>query len=197
MGNDAIRNQRFLREGTVTERFLDAPSEESFSELFKTYVPQLVAYFRSRGCTAIAEDLAQEVMLTVHSKAEQVRERSLFRAWMFKIAHNALCKHFRKQSREVETVDMAEIPDRLVVSHHKGAGTPAFEFLHWIGFLDSRERETLKLRFIEQWEYHEIATAQAIPIGTVQWRVFSAKKKLAVHLKTVERAENPLVRNAA
>jgi DNA-directed RNA polymerase specialized sigma24 family protein len=53
-----------------------------------------------------------------------------------------------------------------------------------MAFLDSREREVMKLRFIEQWEYHEIAAAQAIPIGTVQWRVFNAKKKLAPHLKT-------------
>ena len=52
-----------------------------------------------------------------------------------------------------------------------------------MAFLDSREREVMKLRFIEQWEYHEIA-AQAIPIGTVQWRVFNAKKKLAPHLMT-------------
>ena len=51
-------------------------------------------------------------------------------------------------------------------------------------FLDSREREAVSLRFIEQWEYHEIASAQAIPIGTVQWRVFNAKKKLAPYLTT-------------
>jgi DNA-directed RNA polymerase specialized sigma24 family protein len=51
-------------------------------------------------------------------------------------------------------------------------------------FLDSREREVMTLRFIEQWEYHEIAAAQDIPIGTVQWRVFNAKKKLAPYLTT-------------
>jgi DNA-directed RNA polymerase specialized sigma24 family protein len=39
------------------------------------------------------------------------------------------------------------------------------------------------LRFVEEWEYHEIAAAKAIPIGTVQWRVFNAKKKLAAHLR--------------
>ena len=53
-----------------------------------------------------------------------------------------------------------------------------------MAFLDSREREVMTLRFIEQWEYHEIAAAHAIPIGTVQWRVFNAKKKLAPHLAT-------------
>ena len=45
----------------------------------------------------------------------------------------------------------------------------------------------MKLRFIEQWEYHEIAAAHAIPIGTVQWRVFNAKKKLAPYLTTIMR----------
>ena len=49
-------------------------------------------------------------------------------------------------------------------------------------FLDAQERETMTLRFIEQWEYHEIAAAQAIPIGTVQWRAFNSKNKLVVHL---------------
>jgi hypothetical protein len=34
------------------------------------------------------------------------------------------------------------------------------------------------LRFVEEWEYHEIAYSQAVPIGTVQWRVFNLKKRL-------------------
>jgi DNA-directed RNA polymerase specialized sigma24 family protein len=49
-------------------------------------------------------------------------------------------------------------------------------------FLNNQESETMTLRFVEEWEYHEIAAAQAIPIGTVQWRVFNSKKKLAPHL---------------
>ena len=51
-----------------------------------------------------------------------------------------------------------------------------------MAFLNSGEREIMELRFIEQWEYHEIATARQLPIGTVQWRVFNAKKKLAPYL---------------
>ena len=71
------------------------------------------------------------------------------------------------------------------------AGTPAFEFLDWIEFLDKREQEALRLRFVEEWEYHEIAAAQDIPIGTVQWRVFNAKKKLAPHLRRRQAATRP------
>lgn len=33
---------------------------------------------------------------------------------------------------------------------------------------------------------HEIAAARDIPIGTVEWRVFSAKKKLAPHLAAAQ-----------
>jgi RNA polymerase sigma-70 factor, ECF subfamily len=184
MSNQPIANERFLHEGAVTEKFLDTRNDDSFTNLFNLFTPQLVAFFRARGCERdLAEDLAQEVMLIVYGKAEQIRDRTLFRAWLFKIARNALCRHYGKQTREVETVDLADVPDRLVAAIHKPAGTPAFEFLHWMAFLDTREREVMRLRFIEQWEYHEIATAHAIPIGTVQWRVFNAKKKLAPYLK--------------
>jgi RNA polymerase sigma-70 factor (ECF subfamily) len=185
MTNEPIASERLLHEESVTNRFLEAPDEDSFADLFKIFTTQLVAFFRTRGCElALAEDLAQEVMLTVHRKATQLRDRALFRAWLFKIARNVLCRHYGKQSREVDTMHLADVPDRLVPATHKPAATPAFEFMHWMAFLDSREREVMTLRFIEQWEYHEIAAAQAIPIGTVQWRVFNAKKKLASYLKT-------------
>jgi RNA polymerase sigma-70 factor (ECF subfamily) len=184
MMNPPVTNDRALREGVVIERFLESPDEESFADLFGAFTPQLVAFFRSRGCPlALSEDLTQEVMLTVYRKAAQVRDRSLFRAWLFKIARNALCRQYGKQSREVETVDLANVAGSLVASSNKSAGTSAFEFHGWMVFLESSEREALTLRFVEEWEYHEIAAAKKIPIGTVQWRVFNAKKKLAPHLK--------------
>jgi RNA polymerase sigma factor (sigma-70 family) len=194
MMNPPVANDRALREGAVIETFLESPDEESFADLFRAFTPQLVAFFRSRDCElALSEDLTQEVMLTVYRKAAQIRDRSLFRAWLFKIARNALCRQYGKQSREVETVDLENIAGRLVASSNKPAGMPAFEFHHWMTLLESREREALTLRFVEDWEYHEIAAAKKIPIGTVQWRVFNAKKKLAPHLK----AREPRSREAA
>jgi RNA polymerase sigma factor (sigma-70 family) len=188
MSDAMIANERLRHEGAVAEKFLQVPSEDSFGDLFEIFSPQIVAFFRARGCAlSLAEDLAQEVMLTVHRKAAQVRDRKLFRAWLFKIARNALCRHYRKQAREVETVDVADVAERLVATSHNPTGTLAFEFLHWMALLDSHERQAMELRFIEQWEYHEIAAAHSIPIGTVQWRVFNAKKKLAPHLTAITR----------
>ena len=185
MSIELIANERLHHEAYVTERFLDIPNDDSFTDLFNIFTPQLLAFFRARGCErTLAEDLTQEVMLAVYSKAAQIRDRALFRGWLFTIARNSLCLYYRKQNREVETVDLEDGIDRLVAASQKPGGTPAFEFRRWMDFLESHEREVMILRFVEQWEYHEIAAAQAIPIGTVQWRVFNAKKKLTPYLAT-------------
>jgi RNA polymerase sigma-70 factor (ECF subfamily) len=182
-----IASEKFVHECAATQNFLESPNEHTFGAVFKVFTPQLVSFFRARGCEpAASEDLAQEVMLIVHRKANQVRDRTLFRAWLFKVARSSLCRHYGKQSREVDTIDLEKVSDSLATSVTAPAATPAFEFQHWMSFLEPREQEALTLRFIEEWEYHEIAAAKAIPIGTVQWRVFNAKKKLAPHLKRRE-----------
>lgn len=166
----------------VAETFLNQADENSFDALFRVFSPQLVSFFRRRGHErGIAEDLTQEVMLTVYRKSGQLRDHRLFRAWLFKVARNAACRHFAQRSRQVPTVDLADMNDFLAAPSTNPCG-PATEFIEWTQFLDAQERETMILRFVEEWEYHEIADAQAIPIGTVQWRVFNSKKKLAAHL---------------
>ena len=166
----------------MAERFLDQADEDSFNDLFRVFSPQLVSFFRRRGHeTGVAEDLAQEVMLTVYRKAAQLRDHRLFRAWLFKVARNAACRYYAQRSRQVPTVDLAEMNEILPAVNRNPLG-PAAEFKDWMKFLDKQEKETMTLRFVEEWEYHEIAAAQAIPIGTVQWRVFNSKKKLAPHL---------------
>lgn len=190
MTNQTITRPRSFEDTIVTKTFLDAPGEATFGDLFRFFCPKLVAFFRARGCALIAEDLAQEVMLTVYKKAAQVRDRALFQAWVFRIARNTLSRHYTRQTREVDTVDLSKVPDGVIAVSPRNGGAPAFEFNTWMGFLDSRERDTLTLRFVEEWEYHEIAAAQRVPIGTVQWRVFNAKRKLAPLLKPVVRSES-------
>src|SRR5437868_13080323 len=167
----------------VADRFLDHPNEESFTDVFRIFTPQLVAFFRRRGHELLlAEDLAQEVMLTVYCKAQQVRDRRLFRAWVFKIARSTVCRHFAKLTREAPTVALEDCGDRFAAPSQNYATLPLFEFRDWMAFLEPKERDVMTLRFVEEWEYHEIAAATAIPIGTLQWRVFNSKKKLAAHL---------------
>lgn len=182
-----------LEEREVAERFLQNANDDSFNAMFRVFSPQLVAFFRKCGHEKdTAEDLAQEVMLTVYRKAGQIRDHNLFRAWLFKVARNTAFRYFARRTREVPTVDVADISDFLSASNRNPLG-PASEFNDWMKFLNAQEQETMTLRFIEEWEYHEIAAVQAIPIGTVQWRVFNSKKKLASHLSPVR----VLVRKAA
>jgi RNA polymerase sigma-70 factor, ECF subfamily len=174
-----------LQEREIVERFLGRPNESSFDAVFRVFSPQLVAFFRRRGFeSGIAEDLAQEVMLTVYQKAGQVRNHKLFRAWLFTVARNAACRHFAQRMREVSIINFTDISDFLPAASCNPLG-PASEFNDWMRFLDAQEREAMTLRFIEEWEYHEIAAAQAIPVGTAKWRVFNSKKKLAAHLSPV------------
>jgi RNA polymerase sigma-70 factor, ECF subfamily len=185
MNNGSISVKSSVGDDEVITRFLDLFDEESFADFFRLFNPQLVAFFRSAGCE-LAQDLAQEVMMVVYKKAGQLRDRSLFRAWFFTIARNALCRHHHKRTREIGTVGLAEVPKYLISRDNKSPATSAFEFRQWMTFLERPEREALTLRFIEDWEYHEIAAAKSIPIGTVQWRVFNAKKKLAPILRRTE-----------
>ncbi|MBV8453610.1 MAG: RNA polymerase sigma factor [Deltaproteobacteria bacterium] len=183
MTNQTVSYEKQLHEGAVTNQFLDDPSEGSFTALFNVFAPQLISFFQARSREReLAEDLTQEVMLTVYRKASQVRDRRLFRAWLFKVAQNALRRHYGSLTRQVETVDLADVANRIEVASQPPAGTPAFEFRDWMAFLDAQERDVMTLRFVEEWEYHEIAAARATPIGTVQWRIFNSKKKLAGHL---------------
>jgi len=180
MINSTIVNDRPRREAAATATFLESPNEESYTELFLTLTPRLVSFFRSLGCRLdLSEDLSQEVMLTVYRKAAQLRDPARFHAWLFAIGRNALYRRHRKQSPEVVTIDV----ENLVDMSTKSMGPSAFEFHHWMTLLESNEREALTLRYVEGWEYHEIAAAKGIPIGTVQWRVFNAQKKLATRLK--------------
>jgi len=187
MTNKTTTGPRFPQDSAIPQAFLSAPGEATFAELFRFICPKLVAFFKARGCMLTAEDLAQEVMLTVYRKAGQVRDRTLFQAWVFRIARNTLSRHYTRQTREVDTIDLSEVPDGLVAVFPRSGGGRGFEFNDWIGFLDYREKEALTLRFVEEWEYHEIAAAQKVPIGTVQWRVFNAKRKLAPLLRPAER----------
>src|SRR5579862_7399956 len=97
MSTRTCLNSKPLDEIAVTERFLTAPDDESFTSLFRTLTPQLLSFFRARGCeSSVAEDLAQDVMLAVHRNVSQVRDRSLFRAWLLKVARNAMCRYYSK-----------------------------------------------------------------------------------------------------
>ena len=145
--------------------------------LFRVIAPQVIAFLRVRGCEAsLAEDISQEIMLTVYRKSSGLRHRDLFRAWLFRIARNALLEHHRTVARRVPTEDMEH-----TLRNRGNAGGDwllAFQFNEWMSALHEDEREIMTLRFVEGLEYHEIASVLSLPLGTIQWKIFHAKRKL-------------------
>jgi RNA polymerase sigma-70 factor (ECF subfamily) len=188
MGRSTVTNDHSRRDVAAVDTFLESPNEESFTELFLTFTPQLVSFFRSHGCRKdSSEDLSQEVMLTVYRKAGQLRDHARFRSWLFTIGRHLLYRHRGQQLPEADCVDW----EGMIDTRTKRDWPPMLEFQQWMSFLKPCEREALTFRFVEEWEYHEIASARAVPMGTAQWRVFNAKKKLAAHLTAprIPRAE--------
>jgi len=158
----------------IVVRFLDDPKPETYAELFRLLVPQVFRYFRVRGCDhALAEDLAQEVMLALYRRREQLKNRDLFRPWLFQIARNTLLQHIRQRSRRPVTEELQEIPAA------PGDPLAKVQFSEWMQHLDAEEREMVRLKYVDGMEFHEIARTLEKPQGTVQWKVFQAVKKLA------------------
>jgi RNA polymerase sigma-70 factor, ECF subfamily len=179
---------KYAQECELIQPFLNQPDAEAFDTLFRIFSPRLVLFFCRRGHEkGAAEDLAQEVMLSVYREIGQLRDHNLFHAWLFKIARHAEYRFLAQRARQVPIVDLAAVPELPAPSLSPFG--PTVEFGEWMRFLNPDERVIMTLRFVEDWEYHEIATAKAIPIGTVQWRVFNSKKKLAVHLSPVRDLE--------
>jgi RNA polymerase sigma-70 factor (ECF subfamily) len=138
-------------------------------------------YFLLRGLDAMtAEDLAQNVMFITYRRAGDVREKELFYGWLFKVARNELLQHWRRHRADSETVAFeplrAELSARLTT---ESSAARHSLFSEWMGYLEREEREILRLRFIEELSYEELAAALGLPLGTVKWRIFNAKKKLA------------------
>lgn len=167
-----------LSEQEAIDRFLSAPGEESFCDLFQAIAPRVACFFRTRGCDReLAEDLTQEVMLAVHNQSRWLRKKELFRAWLFKIAKNALLQHVRRTSRQVATVAL----DPATREPRSGPTDPVAEsrFNQWMAWLEPDEQQIMRLRYVEELQYHEIAEVLEMPIGTVQWKVYRSKRKLA------------------
>jgi len=172
------RTRLRLGEQEALSRFLSEPGEESFGEFFRAVAPRVFSYFRARGCeTALAEDLTQEVMIAVFRQVGTLRQNESFRPWLYRVAKNVLLQFLRRKARQVDTVEL----DTVTKEPGNRDADPLLpvQFLEWMASLEEDERQIMMSRYVEELEYHEIAEVLDIPLGTVQWKIFHSKKKLA------------------
>jgi RNA polymerase sigma-70 factor (ECF subfamily) len=169
-------------EREAVREFLADATEENFLGVFRALHAKLIRYFFVRGVDiATAEDLTQDVLMTVYSRADSLRNKETFFGWLFKIAANRHSQYLRRRRHRPKTVELAEhvVAGSLRTDNHelqqKG------EFLHLMNLLEPVERQIMTLRYIEELGYQEIATALEMPLGTVKWRIFHAKEILSAY----------------
>lgn len=170
-----------MNDRQAIENFLLTGTEESFCALFEVVYPRLRRYFLLRGLEiSEAEDLAQNVMVIVYQRGKEVREKEFFQGWLFKVAKNEMTRYWRQQQTRHRIAPMEPLNDELaerLMTEMKLASHS--DFVDWLSYLEPAEREIIILRFVEELSYEELAVAFGIPVGTVKWRLFNAKKKLA------------------
>jgi RNA polymerase sigma-70 factor (ECF subfamily) len=71
----------------------------SFVELYTRFQPRVFAFVLRRvDNPSDAEDICQEVFLQIHLSLPSYEGRASLATWIFGIAHNVTCKHFRSTS---------------------------------------------------------------------------------------------------
>ncbi len=179
--------------------------EAAFTELIRLYekrIFQLVLrMLQDRG---EAEDVAQDVFLTVFKSIDSFRGDSKLSTWLYRVATNH-CKNRikylerRARGKKTELDDLSE-HDRvesasMSASSHiarpdQQAEANQMEALmrRAIAQLDEDQRELVILRDVENLSYEEIQEITGLPEGTVKSRLHRARLQLA---KAVRGATEP------
>jgi RNA polymerase sigma-70 factor (ECF subfamily) len=162
-----------------------AGDRQAFAKLVNLYWPRIYRwlYGLTRN-THLAEDQTQDVFLKAWSALGSFEGTSGFRAWLYRIAGNALID----SKRGPRSVVPQQLPDTLT-THEPGPvmtvlGKESQTVVHEAcGRLPLKFRSAFLLRTQEELSFAEIAQALEITEETVRWRVFKARQMLLDELK--------------
>lgn len=118
-------------------------------------------------------------MFQVYRHISQLRDHRTFYGWLFRIARIEWLQDRRRTAALPPTVAYEPLADELDSGERPAGEGP---FRKWMQYMDETEREILVLRFVEDLDYAEIGEALGVPVGTIKWKVFQAKAKLAAVL---------------
>lgn len=162
----------------------------AFARLFADFAPRIKGYARRRGADgAVAEDLAQEVMLTVWRRAGLFdRRKASASTWIFTIARNRRIDMLRRERRpEMDPNDPAVVPERDPAADHSVESSQSEARLHQaVARLPREQAELLRLAYFDDKSHSAIAEALDLPLGTVKSRIRLAMAKLRDMLKDLQ-----------
>jgi RNA polymerase sigma-70 factor (ECF subfamily) len=159
----------------------------AFARLFRLYAPKVKGYLVARGAAStVADELTQEVMLTVWRKAAQFDARKgTPAAWLFTIARNRFLNHVRDTrypQPELESALRAEgegqsqsgaRPDEELAHAQKSA-----RLVRAVDALPPEQAAVLKSAYWSGQTLKEHADGQRLPLGTVKTRARLALARL-------------------
>jgi RNA polymerase sigma-70 factor (ECF subfamily) len=155
---------------------------------------QAPVYRVVRGILADAaesEDVAQEVFLKAFANLRNFRGDSGFFTWLYRIAVNEALRARKRRSPgpPVESLPEVEAP-RPEEPAEEGPTLAALQRL--LGKLSDEFRAIVVLRDLEGLSYQEIAETLEIPLGTVESRLFRARRDLRLLWRKLKEASNAL-----
>lgn len=162
---------------------------QAFAELFDHFAPRVKSFMMRKGATAEqAEDLVQETMIAVWSKAAlYAADRGSVATWIFTIARNLRIDRLRREkSNQFTDLDDYDGPsddpsqdETLRRIQEDGAVAKA------LAQIPPEQRELLILSYVEDMPQSEIAARLQIPLGTVKSRMRLAYRRMKKMLETL------------
>ena len=154
----------------------------AFRALFDHYAPRVKSFLMRGGATpALAEELVQEVMLTVWRRAELFDpQKAAVGTWIFTIARNRRIDALRRERRpEYDPNDPSLVPaPEPEADHVIGAARDAARLRDAIRELPAAQVQVLELSYFADVPHSTIADRLDLPLGTVKSRLRLALRRL-------------------
>jgi RNA polymerase sigma-70 factor (ECF subfamily) len=154
----------------------------SFDYIFKKYHKKVyyfaVSYLKNKE---EAEDVVQEVFMSLWKYRDQINEYYVFSKYLFKITYNAVCKKFRKQASDkkqleeaMQNIFLEDNSTNLEIEYNNLFDTANM----LIDKLPSRQKSVFILSLKDQLTNEQIAQKLKISIKTVENYLATAKTSL-------------------
>ncbi len=159
-------------------------NEEAFAELVRIYMNKMtnLAYSFTRN-RETAEDLAQETFIKAYNALFRFEFKSSFGTWLYRIAVNTAKDHLRKtesiREESLSQHDYRYPEDESTHPDRKADQQELSRMIHQaMETLPPKHRIILTLRDLQGLPYAEIARILKISEGTVDSRLFRARRSL-------------------
>ncbi|MCC5955770.1 MAG: sigma-70 family RNA polymerase sigma factor [Natronohydrobacter sp.] len=164
----------------LLRQIAETQDTEAFTLLFQHFAPRVKAFLMKSGADqAMAEEVAQEVMVTVWNKATQFDPaRASVATWIFTIARNRRIDMLRRDRRpEPEELFWGpeEEPDQLQVL---ALQQESDQLIAAIADLPEKQRIMIERAYFSDLSHSEIAEETGLPLGTIKSRIRLALDRL-------------------